>query len=76
MVRKSKHLISDMHEPMMFVALRPRDTANKDANVNSLVNRDYFAQMATLVAKMCSGRSSSILTRTYMLDNFRPPVKN
>jgi len=36
---------------MMFITRQLRDTANKDANVNSLVNLDCFAQMVPLVAE-------------------------
>lgn len=33
---------------MMFVAVRLRDAAKKDANVNALVNRDSIAKVVPL----------------------------
>jgi hypothetical protein len=40
---------------MMFVALQLRDAAKKDANVNALVNLDYFADGAASRGRRAPG---------------------
>jgi hypothetical protein len=58
---------------MMLVALRLRDTADKDTNVNALVNFDCFAQVVQLAMDDLL-REINPYFAAYLQDNGHPTV--